>query len=521
MNRKIIVLLCALIVVGSSCASCYAEEYSAAKNKVHAIEVTISSDSGSISDASIRKTGGPAGTPPDEYAYRGANSTVFLSNDVNVDFSSITLRSNARYAQGIFLLGSETGTLKPTAAITDSELLTFSEHSDGVYNANGTLTINTSDIGTGRLGTASYSPAITAYGNPARTVLANISAWTSGDYSPVLKVYSADAKTGSGLHLDVQASATGSANEFSSHGQNSPVLYTTGRVQIADSIMSTDCSAGVVIDGNGQVSITGSSMALGHTYAAAKNVDHPAILIGSSISGDATFTMTGGRIDTDKGDIFSVTGTKAAITLSGVKITNQDSNANLLTASSGNSTTSTVTFSVSGQSIGGNITAATGSTVSAAFSGGMAFAGSVNKGNPNGNVSLALQNNASSEVPTWYLTANSYVSSLTNHGKIVAGSHKLYVNGAQYTSAMAATDGGNFYSESEAASTDVITISTLAIPSGKTGSEYLANIAAESHKLGHSRRLTSGRLDSQRRNRHHFRNSYGNRYISFRGRGVQ
>ena len=475
MNRKIIVLLCALIAVGSLCVPCYAENYSAVKNTVHAFKAT--SGNQDITGASITKTGGPAGTPTYEYEYRGANSAAFLSNDATVNFNSLTLSSSARYAQGVFLLGSETGNKAPTATITNSKIFTYSEHSDGVYNSNSSLNINTSDIGTGRLGTLSYSPAITTYGNNANTVLKSVSAWTSGDYAPVLKVYSADAKIGSGFHLDVQTPDSGYTNEFYSYGQDSPVLYTTGRVQIADSSMIAKCSSGVVIDGSGQVSISNTSLDIGHSARASS---HPAIQIVSTNSGDASFSMTGGHIDTDKGDIFNVTGSNTAvITLSGVKITNQDSSANLLTVKSTNITNSNVTFNVSGQSIGGNITTASESTVRATFSGKMAFAGSVNKNNPNGQVSVNMQK-VGNEAPTWYLTANSYVTSLTNQGEIIAGSHKLYVNGTQYTSSMAANDGGNFYSESEAASRDLITISTLAIHSGKTGAQYLAPISAES-----------------------------------------
>ncbi len=464
MNRKFIVLLCALISIGILCTSAHAEEFSAAQNKAHALEAT--SGDQNITDATFTKTGGPAGTPPSEYEYRGTNSAVFLSNDAKITFTSIDLRSSARYAQGLFLLGSQTGSPKPTASLADAKLLTLSEHSDGAYNANASLTITDSDIGTGRYATSSYSPAITTFGNHASTTLANIFAWTSGDYSPVLKVYSADSAT-----------LTASSSDFYSHGKDSPVLYTTGRAQISVSVMSTDCSAGVVIDGNGQVSISSTSMYLEHITG--KDTTHPAILIGSSISGDASFSMTGGSITTDKGDIFSVTGTKAAITLSGVNIANADSSANFLKAASGNSTTSTVTLTASGQSIAGNITANTGSSITANMSGNTVFYGSVNRNNPNGTVNVNL-NTSNSEAPVWYLTANSYVTSLTNQGTIIAGSHKLYVNGTQYTSDTATAGGGVFYAESETDSANVITISTLALPSGKTDSTYLAYIEAKS-----------------------------------------
>ncbi len=454
MNKKPTLLLYALAALIYLCVPVHAEDYSTTKNASHAFEAT--SGDLTLSCTTITKTGGPAGSSiPYEYIYLGANSAAFLSNDAKVSFTTLTLTSNAPYAQGIFLLGSQSGNSKPTASITDATLLTFSAHSDGAYNANAQLTLTSTDIGTGRLNTSSYSPAITTYGNHATTILTDTYAWTSGDYSPVLKVYSAD-----------NATLTATASEFASYGKGSPVLYTTGVAQITTSSMNADCSAGVEIDGNGKVTLTNTSMDLEHITG--KDTTHPAVLIGSSISGDASFSMTGGHIVTDKGDIFSVTGTKAAITLSGVAITNADTSANFLKAASGNSTTSAVTLTVLGQTIGGNITANTGSTIAANMSDGTVFYGSVNRNNPNGAVSMTLNSS------TWYLTANSYVTSLTNGGTIIAGAHKLYVDGILYSNDV------NFYSEAEAASSDVIAITTLALPSGKTDTAYSAYIDAVS-----------------------------------------
>ena len=475
MSRKIIVLLCALIAAGCLCASGYADDFYADRDKTHAYS-QISGDT-NIQDINVTKKGGPSGSVGSEYEYRGVNSAVFLSNDAAVTFYNMILLSNARYSQGVFLLGSEKNATTAKADIKSSDITTYADHSDGVYNSNGSLTISTSEIAAGRLGTASYSPAVTTYGSSANTVLKDVSAWTSGDNSPVLKVYGTGSQSSSTTHLVVQTPSTGSSNEFFSYGQNSPVLYSTGRAEIYSSIMNADCSAGVVVDGDGQVVIDGSSMDLGHTYApTAKVLEHPAVQIGDTISGNAGFSMTDGHIAADRGDIFLVKGTNASITLSGVNITNNDGSANLLKAESSAKNNSTVTFSVSNQSITGIITAESGSVISADFYGNTTFSGAVNKG---GNVDVTMQkdNNAS---PTWYLTANSYVSSLKNQGTIIAGPYKLYVNGSLYSPDMAAETGAFYADYRMTGNSKAITITTTAIPSGKTSSQYSACIDAES-----------------------------------------
>lgn len=482
MKKKSIVFLCILTALCCVCTTGLAADYEAAYDKEHAFSKTYLSST-SLTSGSVSKKGGPSGTVGTEYEYRGVNSAVFLSNDVYVYFDDVVLYSNARYAQGIFLLGSESGTSTASATINSSDITTYAEHSDGIYNSNGSLTVTTSRIATGKLGASSHSPAVTLYGKAGSTQLRSVSATTSGDSSPVLKVYGTGSQSGSSWHLNVNTPASGYSNEFFSHGQDSPVLYSTGRVQIYDSQMSADCSAGIVIDGDGSVSLIRTSMDLGHTYApTGKTIEHPAILIGSSISGDASFSMTKGHIATDKGDIFHVTGTNATISIADAQITNPDTSANLIKAESGNGTNSTVDFIVRGQSIAGNIEVESGSTINVTLNEDSVFVGAVNKAKTSGTVNLTIHKAYSGGYPAvWYLTENSYVSSLTNTGTIIAGPYKLYVNGSLYSSEAASAGGGIFYADYEMTdSTNAITITTTAIPSGKTGSEYLAYIDAES-----------------------------------------
>ena len=481
MSRRIIVLLWAFIAAGCLCSSGYADTLEAAYNKEHAYSLTEKL-SASLEGCTITKKGGPSGTPASDYETQGLNAAVLLSSGAYLSFDNNIVHSYGRYAPGVFALwdGSDDRT---AVNVTSSSVYAYGLHSDGLVSAGGLVTLSDAQIGTGRLGSESYSSALTAYGTNAHISASDFSAWTSGDYSPVLRVYGTDGQNPADYyHMNISAPSEGSQNKIYSHGKYSPALYSTGIVQIAGSLLSSDASSGVVIDASGQVTILSTSIDVGHKYAqSAKIPDHSAIQIGSTISGDAVFSMTGGRIATDRSDIFRVSGTKAAIYLDGVKITHKDPSANLLKAESAAGTFSGVEFIVSNQSIAGNITAGNGSSIDVYLSGAAVFAGSVNKSSPDKSVSMSLQKDSDSSAPVWYLTANSYLSALNNQGTIIAGPYKLYVNGSRYTSADAQADGGTFCADYEMTSgSGGITITAAALPSGKTGSAYSADIQAES-----------------------------------------
>ena len=165
---------------------------------------------------------------------------------------------------------------------------------------------------------------------------------------------------------------------------------------------------------------------------------YQAVLIYQSMSGDASngsskFTMTGGTLTNAKGDIFHVTNTTTAITLSGVTITNNDASGYFLRASSDSwgksgSNGGKVTLNAEGQNIEGDILVDSISTLTLNMSNSSDFRGAINSSGQSGSVSVVLDS-----ASTWTLTGDSYITSLSNNGTINRGSYTLYVNGTAYT----------------------------------------------------------------------------------------
>ena len=150
---------------------------------------------------------------------------------------------------------------------------------------------------------------------------------------------------------------------------------------------------------------------------------------GDAETGKSQFSMTGGSLVSNNGDMFYVTNTAAAITLSGVSITNKDSDANLMnicgnSAANGWGTAgkngAEVEFTADAQTLDGNIIVDKISTLNMTLKGNSVFNGTINivENKENG---TAVSDNAVITVEkgsVWNLTGNCTVSSLTNLGTI-------------------------------------------------------------------------------------------------------
>ena len=170
------------------------------------------------------------------------------------------------------------------------------------------------------------------------------------------------------------------------------------------------------------------------------------IMIYQSMSGDAdsgtsSFTMTGGSLTSKNGHVFHVTNTNAVITLSGVKITNEDSGNVLISVCddgwSGGS--NTATLNASKQTLEGAVLVGDNSKLTLNLSDGSTFRGYVS-----GKITNASGDTVSTEVgtvsvkldstSTWTLTADSYVTSFDGDASnVISNGFKLYVNGKELT----------------------------------------------------------------------------------------
>ncbi len=158
------------------------------------------------------------------------------------------------------------------------------------------------------------------------------------------------------------------------------------------------------------------------------------IMIYQSMSGDADvgtseFDMTGGSLTSNNGDMIYVTNTHCTIKMSGVKITNDDSDAYLMnicgnSASHGWGTAGSngaqVDFTADDQTLEGNIIVDTISTLNMTLTGNSEFTGTVNIVD-NADGGDAVSDNAVitiEEGSVWNLTGDCTVTSVDCKGTI-------------------------------------------------------------------------------------------------------
>ena len=158
---------------------------------------------------------------------------------------------------------------------------------------------------------------------------------------------------------------------------------------------------------------------------------------GDAASGTSSFTMTGGSLTSKNGHVFHVTNTNAIITLSDLTITNEDSDNVLLSVCddgwSGGS--NIATLNASKQTLNGAILVGSNSTLTLTLSDSSEFTGYIS-----GNITNASGTSVSTNVgtvsvtldgtSTWTLTGDSYVTSFSGDASsVISNGYTLYVNG--------------------------------------------------------------------------------------------
>ena len=162
---------------------------------------------------------------------------------------------------------------------------------------------------------------------------------------------------------------------------------------------------------------------------------------GDAASGTSSFTMTGGSLTSRNGHVFHVTNTSAVITLSGVKITNEDSDNILISVCDDgwNGGNNTAVLNASQQTLEGAILVGSNSEFTLNLSDSSSFTGYID-----GNITNAAGDTVSTEVGnvsvtlgsgcTWTLTGDSYVTSFDGDvSNIISNGYTLYVNGVALT----------------------------------------------------------------------------------------
>ncbi|MCD7735039.1 MAG: hypothetical protein LUH48_07965 [Clostridiales bacterium] len=322
--------------------------------------------------------------------FYGMNAALLATDGADVTITNATISSSAQNGNGVFSYGEGT-----TVTISDSAITTTADNSGGIQTTGG-----------------------------GTTVASDLTVETSGSSSAAIR----SDRGGGTVNVD--------GGTYTTNGYNSPAVYSTADITVSNATLTANSSEALVIEGENSIALTDCDVYgnMSDTQGTSSDENVHSVMIYQSMSGDAevgtsTFSMTGGTLTSNNGDVFYVTNTHCVLTLSGVTIVNNETDGNLLTIT-GNSAShgwgsagangAQVEFTADGQTLEGAVVVDTISTLEMTLTGGSDFTGTVNIVE-NAEGGDAVEDNAVITVEsgcTWTLTGDCTVTSLTNNGTI-------------------------------------------------------------------------------------------------------
>ena len=491
-TRKIIALLLAVMLViclvacesntstGSDNTTTTAEQ-SETVNTGNSSETTESNASGDFPGEPPE--GGPGGTPPDGNGgpggndgpdgAPGGNSSADIDYTAAVEITSADSQSDQTYASST---ADESALLISTSeeVTITNPTVTKTGDSDGGDNCNfyglnaavlvkdgSTTTITGGTIASdanGANGVFSYGGnggQNGAAGDGTTVIIRDTTITTTGDGSGgimttgggITYAYDLDVTTGGRSSAAIRTDRGGGTvyvdgGTYTTNGLGSPAIYSTAEIHVANATLVSNLSEGVCIEGLNSIELTDCDLTANNTKCNGNATFYDTIMIYQSMSGDADsgtsyFTMTGGSLTSRNGHMFHVTNTSAIITLSGVKLVNEDSGNILISVCddgwSGGS--NMAVLNASAQELFGAVLVGSNSTLTLNLTNGSTFEGYVG-----GNITNAKGDTVSTEIgtvsvtlddsSTWTLTGDSYVTEFNGSAaNVISNGYTLYVNG--------------------------------------------------------------------------------------------
>ena len=366
------------------------------------------SDDVTITNPTVTKSGSSDGG--DNCNFYGLNAAVLVKDGSTTTITGGTITSDAEGANGVFSYGGNGGQNGAagdgtTVIIRDTTITTTGNSSGGIMTTGGGTTY-------------AYDLDVT----------------TSGQSSAAIRT----DRGGGWVYVD--------GGTYTSNGLGSPAIYSTAEIHVANATLVSNLSEGVCIEGLNSIELTNCDLTANNTKCNGNATFLDSIMIYQSMSGDAasgtsSFTMTGGSLTSKNGHVFHVTNTSAVITLSGVTITNEDSENILLSVCddgwSGGS--NIATLNASAQKLSGAIKVGDNSTLTLSLTNGSSFEGYID-----GKITNASGTTVSTEVgtvsvtldstSTWTLTGDCYVTEFNGDASnVISNGYTLYVNGVALT----------------------------------------------------------------------------------------
>ncbi len=362
------------------------------------------SDDVTITNPTVKKSGSSDGG--DSCNFYGLNAAVLVKDGGTTTITGGTITSDASGANGVFCYGGNSGRNGAsgdgtTVIIRDTAITTTGSGSGGIMTTGGGTTY--------------------AY---------DLNVTTSGQSSAAIRT----DRGGGTVYVE--------GGTYTSNGLGSPSIYSTAEIHVSDATLVSNLSEGVCIEGLNSIELTNCDLTANNTKRNGKATFLDSIMIYQSMSGDAasgtsSFTMTGGSLTSKSGHVFHVTNTSAIITLSGVSITNKDSENVLISvcddgwSGGGN----VATLNASSQKLSGAILVGSNSELTLNLTNGSSL-----KGYVSGKITNASGTTVSTEVgtvsvtldgsSTWTLTGDSYVTEFNGSAsRVISNGYTLYVNG--------------------------------------------------------------------------------------------
>ncbi len=321
--------------------------------------------------------------------FYGVNAGVLATNGANVTIKNSEITTSVKNGNGIFSYGSST-----TVTIIDTTITTTGNSSGGIQTTGG-----------------------------GTTIANNLNVTTSGNSSATIR-----SDRGGGT-------VTVDGGTYITNGYNSPAVYSTANISVKNATLVANNSEALVIEGKNTIHLENSQVSgnMSDTLGSSSKINVHNIMLYQSMSGDAevgmsTLEIIGGTITSNNGDMIYVTNTTSTILLKNVELINVDEEEYFLRIAGNDATNGwgtvgknggSVTLTLDAQTVNGNISVDTISTLDLSLTNNSTFTGSINiVENQDG---TEVSDNAMvviEEGSVWNLTGNSTVSSLTNSGTI-------------------------------------------------------------------------------------------------------
>ena len=345
-----------------------------------------------LDDVTVEKTAGAASSS-DASSFYGLNAAILALDNANLTITGGTVTATAEGANGVFAYNGA------TIHITDTVINVSGGNAGGIEVSGGGILYATN-----------------------LTVNAAVKAAIRSDRGGGTLVVDGGTYT-----------TTGSSG--------APAIYSTADITVSNATLTANDSEAVVVEGFNSVTLNNCAVTgeMSGTYGQNSGENIHNVMLYQSMSGDAevgtsSFTMTGGTLVSKNGDMFYITNTNSVITLSGVDLTLADGTYLLLVAGNdgsrgwgtAGSNGGNAAFNLSAQTVSGDISVDTISTLDMQIADSSSFTGSINADGTTAS-SLTVTIDSSS---TWTLTADSYITAFNGSlDNVVTNGHTLYVNG--------------------------------------------------------------------------------------------